>query len=237
MKILIWLVCVVVYSALVLVLQYAGVTLGGIPVALLSFLFVFLPAPALCRALDRRKAGAAAPPPESDAGAVDDKGELPAAPAGRLSRFFKSLSTGRILAAVLVLFVMVSLSVVSYEKGVKEGQAFGYDEGNGDGKEAGYEEGYTEGWDAGYDCGQEDGFTEGRALYAAEVYFFRSGACIVTTTGDKYHHWGCYHIGDSSYWIYNVELAEAKGYAPCLDCWEQGLENLPLPPLAQKGAW
>lgn len=237
MKILIWLGCVVVYSALVLALQYAGVTLGSIPVALLSFLFVFLPAPALCRAWDRRKANAAAQPPERDAGAADDKGEMPAAPAGRLSRFSKSLSAGRILAAVLVLFIMVSLSVGSYEKGVKEGRALGYDEGNGDGREAGYEEGYTEGWDAGYDCGQEDGYTEGRALYAAEVYFFRNGACIVTTAGDKYHHWGCYHIGDSSYWIYNVELAEARGYTPCLDCWEQGLVDLPLPSLAQRGSW
>lgn len=104
-------------------------------------------------------------------------------------------------------------------------------------REEGWDAGYTEGWDAGYDCGQEDGYAEGMALHAAEVYFFRSGACIVTTAGDKYHHWGCYHIGDSSYWIYNVELAEAKGYTPCLDCWEQGLDDLPLPSLAQRRAW
>lgn len=235
MKILIWLGCVVAYSALVLALQYAGVTLGGIPVALLSFLLVFLPAPALCRAWDRRKASAATPAPDTDAGDVDSKSGAATAPTGRLSCFFKSLSAERILTAVLVLFVMFSLSAGSYEKGyeegTKEGRDLGYDEGRADGKEAGYDEGYMEGWDAGYDCGQEDGYVQGKTLYAAEVYFFRSGACIVTTAGERYHHWGCYHIGDSSYWIYNVELAEAKGYTPCLDCWEQGFDDLPLPPL------
>lgn len=93
------------------------------------------------------------------------------------------------------------------------------------------EEGWAAGYGEGRAAGYGDGYTDGEALHAAEVYFFRHGACIVTTAGERYHHWGCYHIGDSSYWIYNVELAEAKGYTPCLDCWEQGLDDLPLPPL------
>lgn len=51
MKVLIWLVCILVYSAAVSALNLAGVGLGGIPVVLLSILLIFLPAPALCRLL------------------------------------------------------------------------------------------------------------------------------------------------------------------------------------------
>lgn len=108
-----------------------------------------------------------------------------------------------------------------------------------------YREGYNEGEQSGHDIGYENGYVAGckdveaateslvsKGLYyegiADEHFFFRTSVCIVTTTGEKYHHHGCYHIEDQPYWVYNIELAEAKGYLPCLDCWNSGLAKLVL---------
>ena len=46
--------------------------------------------------------------------------------------------------------------------------------------------------------------------------------------GYRYHHYGCHHIAGREYWIYNTELAEYKGYSPCIDCWEDGLLTITL---------
>ena len=97
-----------------------------------------------------------------------------------------------------------------------------------------YEEGYDEGYDAGrddaYSTGYEDGETDCRSAivsaYSGEFCFFRNYACIVTEKGSRYHHYGCYHILGREYYIYNIELAEYKGYTPCLDCWDDGLITL-----------
>lgn len=55
MKVLIWLACILVYSALQAVIRSQGIVLGGVPTVLLALLLVFLPAPALCKLLDKRK--------------------------------------------------------------------------------------------------------------------------------------------------------------------------------------
>ena len=52
-----------------------------------------------------------------------------------------------------------------------------------------------------------------------ELAFWDKSAVIVTESGKKYHHYGCYHLnGCSSIWIYNIEAAKSRGYTPCLDC-------------------
>ena len=56
-----------------------------------------------------------------------------------------------------------------------------------------------------------------------EFDFFRRQAAIVTTQGNRYHHYGCQHISNRRYYIYNIEAAKSRGYTPCLDCWEDGL--------------
>lgn len=100
----------------------------------------------------------------------------------------------------------------AYDDGYSAGHTDGYDEGSYTGYDAGYEEGQSSGYDNGYaDCYLE---------HFREYTFFRNGACIVTVSGSKYHHWGCYHIDGSRYYIYNVELAVSYGYEPCEDCWE-----------------
>lgn len=52
----------------------------------------------------------------------------------------------------------------------------------------------------------------------SELEFWQSYAVIVTTTGEKYHTFGCPHIGDNPFNIYSVDAARLKGYTPCLDC-------------------
>lgn len=59
MKVLIWLGCIMIYSVIQTAFKYAGITLGGIPTALLAFATVFVPAPFLCKKwtahIDRKK--------------------------------------------------------------------------------------------------------------------------------------------------------------------------------------
>ena len=54
MKILIWLGCIAVYSVVVTACRFGGVTFGALPTVLLLLVLVVLPAPALCRQLDKR---------------------------------------------------------------------------------------------------------------------------------------------------------------------------------------
>lgn len=55
MKILIWLGCIAVYSVVVTACRLGGVTFGALPTVLLLLVLVVLPAPALCRQLDKKK--------------------------------------------------------------------------------------------------------------------------------------------------------------------------------------
>ncbi len=52
-----------------------------------------------------------------------------------------------------------------------------------------------------------------------ELNFWNNNAVICTTEGNKYHHYGCGHlVGVKSGYIFSINEAERKGYAPCLDC-------------------
>lgn len=53
-----------------------------------------------------------------------------------------------------------------------------------------------------------------------EIEFWRDYAVITTTTGSKYHAYGCPHIEGREFYIYNIDNAIYKGYSPCLDCIE-----------------
>ena len=55
MKILIWLGCIAVYSVVVTACRLGGVTFGALPTVLLLLVLVVLPAPALCRQLDKKR--------------------------------------------------------------------------------------------------------------------------------------------------------------------------------------
>lgn len=105
MKVLIWLVCILVYSAAVSALNLAGVGLGGVPVVLLSILLIFLPAPALCRLLDRRRQrrqDAATDPPA-------------------LAQERRPFPVEKVLAILCALFVLVACSLRAYHSGVEKG--------------------------------------------------------------------------------------------------------------------
>ena len=51
-----------------------------------------------------------------------------------------------------------------------------------------------------------------------EWAFWRANSVIVTESGRRYHTYGCYHIGDNGFYIFNLATAQARGYTPCLDC-------------------
>ena len=52
-----------------------------------------------------------------------------------------------------------------------------------------------------------------------EAFWYEQHAGICTPGGNKYHTYDCYHWKNSdSFWIYNIEAAEQRGYEPCLDC-------------------
>ncbi len=174
--------------------------------------------------------GAPADPPPANAPPVS----VPARPSGPM------LALGGLLLVVASLAVGGFCVNRFYQENVipdyeareidvrSEGYQEGYAEGVNDGGAAGYDSGYSDGTEAGY----KNGYAEGKLLYYYELSFFRRGACIVTEEGYRYHHYGCPHIDGHDFWIYNVELAEVKGYTPCLDCWKQGLDGLMLPPLS-----
>ena len=87
--------------------------------------------------------------------------------------------------------------------------------------DASYEIGYHNGYNKGESDGYNDGYKDGTKYIQNlrnEYDFFHNNAVIVTTTGNKYHRYGCQHIKNRPYYIYNIELAKAKGYTPCLDC-------------------
>lgn len=51
-----------------------------------------------------------------------------------------------------------------------------------------------------------------------EYNFFHEYAVIATETGEKYHQYGCYHIKNRDFYIFNISAAKSKGYKPCKDC-------------------
>lgn len=200
MKVLIWFVCILVYSVAVSALNLAGVGLGGVPVVLLAVLLIFLPAPALCRLLDRRRQQRASEPDSSS-------------PARRpLLSIVRSRGFLIGCFAVVLILSFVSGCLVWREV---EGQKI-WDAAYIVGQNDGYGDGYSAGLDAGYD----DGYSDGEQADLEEITFYRNNAVLVTLGGEKYHRWGCPHVSGRSYLIYNVGLAELKGYTPCLDCWK-----------------
>ena len=120
-----------------------------------------------------------------------------------------------IILCIVLLLSLASVAVIYHYNAIEdaydEGRIIGYDNG----KSKGYKEGYAKGYDKGYDKGY--GFYE---EIEDEYRFYHNVAVIVTTAGRKYHRYDCYHIENRSIYIYNIENAEAKGYTPCLDCYD-----------------
>ena len=82
-------------------------------------------------------------------------------------------------------------------------------------------EAYTEGERAGHIVGFEKGYAyykDAKDKYEDEYNFYHHYAVITTATGKKYHKYGCQHIKDKSFYIFNISKAKAQGYTNCLDC-------------------
>lgn len=156
---------------------------------------------------------------------------------GRTKTLTKSVKRLRLVSVVLsalLLFSVIryfgSLSEVDdLNSRLESASQDSYEEGYSSGKSTGYESGYDAGTRDAYATGYDEGLADGISKHLDEVRFFRNHACIVTTTGSKYHHYGCPHIDYQEYYIYNIENAEYQGYTPCLDCWQEGLLGLFIP--------
>lgn len=108
-----------------------------------------------------------------------------------------------IILCIILLISLVSGAVVFYNNAI--------------------EKAYNEGKNDGYSSGTRKGYKVGYAYYADikdEYNFYHDYAVITTTTGKKYHRYGCYHIKNRSFYIFNIENAKARGYTKCLDCFE-----------------
>lgn len=157
-----------------------------------------------------------APPPEPEPGpapAADLKPEPKRRPIPSFDKVGYQLGIVVLAALALLSFIGSASSRSEIEKMEDTIEELEYELGNS------YEEGYSFGRSEGFD----EGYTAGVGDYAPEVGFFRQNACIITASGSKYHHWGCYHITGRDFNILNTALAESYGYEPCQDCWEDGL--------------
>lgn len=55
----------------------------------------------------------------------------------------------------------------------------------------------------------------------SEYDFYSQHAVVVSTNeSNLYHRYNCEDFDNSSYWIYNIELAKYKNYSPCPICME-----------------
>lgn len=121
-------------------------------------------------------------------------------------------------AALLLSFIIGSSAYRELKRETEIALAEQYDSGHNDG----YKRGKSHGLDVGYNNGYKEGREEGRASVEdihEEYAFYHLYACLVTSEGYRYHKYGCYHIEGRTFWIYNIENAEYRGYTPCLDCW------------------
>lgn len=170
MKIIIWILCSLVYSAIVVILSVLGINLGGIPTVILGMLTLLL-ARTLCKVWDRRS--------KSDVSLKD-----------KIMAFFRQFDNAPWpLVILLVIFIIggafqnkmlqeeikeLNETIELLSPGYSEGYLDGYDEGYLEGKEYGYEQGHTDGmsdasgqvYDDAYFEGYVFGFTD--AVYHPE---------------------------------------------------------------------
>lgn len=74
-------------------------------------------------------------------------------------------------------------------------------------------------WDAEYWREQRDDEEAKRYQELSKYIFLYKYAACVNENSPYYHHPSCDKFDDSSFNIYNTDLAESYGYKPCPDCW------------------
>lgn len=56
--------------------------------------------------------------------------------------------------------------------------------------------------------------------YYSKAWFLDTYIVLVTTTGSKYHRYDCQYVKDSSFYAFNIETAQVRGYEPCSVCYK-----------------
>lgn len=175
-------------------------------------------------------------PPEQ----MDTPQITPSSPPPNKGRLNISTSLFVLLLSALCISSVV-IGYFCYSTGYKSGYGIGSESGYESGHKAGYNEGHNAGYTdakSTYSKSINELKNEKNKLQSesedlqdtinfyelvldnieSEYWFYHDSAVIVTTTGNKYHQYGCPHLDGRRYYIYNIENAEYQGYTPCLDC-------------------
>lgn len=208
---------------------FGGIGTAAVSVLVFFFGVYFFPR-LIIRRIEARRAAAPVPEaPPSPALSVD---ELPSVESDvePKRKPIRPCVSGYQLAVAILLFFSIFFAIKYFSASGHADELSAASEARyHEGYEAGYQDAGDTSYESGYEEGRQHGVAEGYNLLYEEASFFRENACFVTLGGNCYHHYGCPHISGSEYWIYNVELAESKGYTPCLDCWKSGLHLIEMP--------
>lgn len=183
----------------------------------------------------------AEPPTSSQSSTPAPTSQGPSATPSNVQKMYTFSKTQLIVigtvVAVILVFAITGIHAVlsdSYDSGFADGHAVGYDNGYADGEDDGYNQGdsqgyasgysmgYADGYDAGYPVGLEDGFRSG-TYYAgySDLYLDANNAAneivYVTSTGSKYHKFGCSFLRYGYSLMYRVD-AILQGYTDCSLC-------------------
>ena len=226
MKILIWIGCVVVYSVVVTALKFGGVYLGALPVALLFLLLVLLPAPALCRVIDKKRSaggesGKSWPAPgEKLCGTPFVKAgeDVPASPAPEPERAVKPKRTRlEIILSVACAVLVLTVAALGYKVYEFREMTVAFVEVNGELLEE--IEALEAEAEAAKGGQQVDSYTEGyleaREQLGLSYY-------IASKESDVYHRATCEYVDailerNRTYYL-SEESAVADGKIPCSVC-------------------
>ena len=118
----------------------------------------------------------------------------------------------KLLPYILVAAIAVVGTWIIADNKIEKNYDLGYDDG--------YDYGYEHGQDIGYANGYYDGTADERAKHEDLINFVDKHVVFCTDQGKKYHKFYCSHIQThrGSFYAFNVEYAEYRGYQPCSDC-------------------
>ena len=214
MKIIIWVSSILLADIIRYFLQKTGIIAGAIPTMIIYGIMIFAFAPFLCKKVDDKKNMENRVEPAEDFEQLEI--QMPVDSKKEFSKDHKNKNKNITKIAIIILcLTCFSLSILCARLYFSRNDIITQNN-------ALLEENkkINKSWEArySYKCDELERMEHRMSKINAEFNFWRNSAVIVTTTGEKYHTYGCPHIVDRKYWIYNKELAIHKGYEPCLDC-------------------
>lgn len=214
MKIIIWVSSILLADIIRYFLHKTGIIAGAIPTMIIYGIMIFAFAPFLCKKFDKKKNRKNGVDPVEDFEQLEI--QMPVDSKNEFAKDYINKNNNITKIAIIILgFTCIFLSIICARLCFSRNDIIAQNnvliEEN---------KKINKSWEArySYKCDELERIENRMSKINAEFNFWRNSAVIVTTTGEKYHTYGCPHIVDRKYWIYNKELAIHKGYEPCLDC-------------------